>query len=127
MHLKKMLLQSSSLKIEFARPKNQKFSIFCLLRENFLRIAKKKKVFYTFLYFIIYKITVKFYKSKYFLRIIVKYFLLFYNFFYTQQVFVFHLLINFCNFTTILSLFYFFFFRKISLSFTLFCSFSLCS
>ena len=122
-----MLLQSSSLKIEFARPKNQKFSIFCLLREKFLRIAKKKKVSYTFLYFIIYKITVKFYKSKYFLRIIIKYFLLFYNFFYTQQVFVFDLLINFCNFTTILSLFYFFFFTKISLSFTLFCSFSLCS
>ena len=122
-----MLLQSSSLKIEFARPKNQKFSIFCLLREIFLRIAKKKKVSYTFLYFIIYKITVKFYKSKYFLRIIIKHFLLFYNFFYTQQVFVFDLLINFCNFTTILSLFYFFFFRKISLSFRLFCSFSLCS
>ena len=43
--------KSCSLKIKFARHENQKFHIFCLLRENLLGINKKEKSFLAFLYF----------------------------------------------------------------------------
>ena len=36
-------------KRELAKPENQKFHIFCLLRENFSNISTKEKSVYTFL------------------------------------------------------------------------------
>ena len=73
---------------ELAKPKKQRFHIFCLLRENFSNISAKEK---RFLYFP-YK-EAKFSKLKYFLIIIVNHFFSFYDtFFHTQLVYFSHLL-----------------------------------
>ena len=75
--------------------------------------AWKSKISYTFS-----DKETKFSKLKYFPIIILKRFFSFFNiYFYTEQAFVFHFWEIFITFTTILSLFFLFFFRKILISF----------
>ena len=87
--------------------------------------ASSVKIFSTFSYK-----KEKFSKLKYFLIIIIEHFFSFYIiFFYSQPVYFFHLLRDFCNVHDhIVAFFFFFFLRKILISCTsFFCSLSLCS
>ena len=92
------------------------FHIFCLFRENFSNIRAKEK---KFLYFPLQRSII--FQIK-FLIIIIKQFFLFYNtFFYTQPVYIFHLLRDFYSVYNHIVAF-FFFFRKILISLTSFFS-----